>query len=94
MGNLPTLLIAGMFGVALGVNIEQVKHASAAPPPCVAFSYLPNIPGYEPDRIHESLVFLDKPVFDRLFAGCEDERGAILAATPGHIVRVMKREPR
>lgn len=71
--------------------------APATPPrePCVAFSFLPDIPGYEPERMQPTVVFIDAPVFDRLFAGCDEpERHGILAVVPGNIVRVLRRERR
>lgn len=67
--------------------------ATATHEPCVAFSFLPDIPGYEPERMQPTVVFIDAPVFDRLFAGCDEpERHGILAIVPGNVVRVLRRE--
>lgn len=87
----PAFLLLG-FGALMGWDMARVNaRVEPTREPCVAFSYLPNIDGYEPGKIHESVVFMDAPVFDRLFAGCDNEWKAILAATPTHIVRVIKR---
>ncbi len=62
-----------------------------ARPPCVALAFFPEIDGFNVTRIHETVVFIDAPVFDRLFAGCEHEADAILAATPDNVVRAIRR---
>lgn len=90
--------VVALFVIASLIAVLRViSDAPAAPPrePCVAFTFLPDVAGYEPARMQPTVVFVDAPIFDRLFAGCVDaERRAILAVLPGNVVRVMRREPR
>ena len=85
-------------GVAVWSGIIQAitpaPPRSRTRPPCVAYSFLPNIEGYEPHVIKSTIVFMDGPVFDRVFAGCDDPENAILASTPDILVRVFRKEYR
>lgn len=82
--------IAVCFGIAMGKTMQTP--AAAEHEPCVAYLNMPNIPGYESGLIDETVVFMDAPVFDVVFKGCENENRAILAATPDNLIRVMRKE--
>jgi hypothetical protein len=82
-----TAMTVMVLADALNEGHEHGRVPSAAP--CVAWSYLPEIPHYTPrEPAEEYIVRIDWQVYDRLFPGCDII--SILVATPDIIIRAFR----
>lgn len=89
--------VATLTIAAFGVGVLAGRYSSntlvhqPVREPCVAFTYLPEIAGYEPTKIEETIVWLDGPVFDHMFAGCDKPHSALLAVTPDNLLVAIRK---
>ena len=88
----PALIATGLYVLAdVASWSHPVPHTTQVLDPCVAFMFVPEIPGYAPKKMKGTLVWLDGPIFDLMFKDCHKPGSELLAVTPDNQLIAMRK---